>query len=84
MGIKPVVEEEKPKFSSKYSKADYQKIKLPQSKKSAKKLSNENEEKNVFDKDKEMNISELNFQDEQEQNSDGPQITPEEAIQMFN
>ena len=23
MGIKPVVEEEKPKFSSKYSKADY-------------------------------------------------------------
>lgn len=35
------------------------------------------------EKEKEMNISELDFKDEEERESDAPEITAEEAIQMF-
>lgn len=58
MGIMPKEEVVKPKESSKHSKYDYEKIKMPSSKKTEAKFNEK-----LTEKDQEM-ISELNFKDE--------------------
>lgn len=58
MGIMPKEEEVKPKESSKHSKYNYEKIKMPTSKKTEAKFTEK-----VTEKDQEM-ISELNIKDE--------------------
>ena len=76
MGIAVPVEEQ-PKSSSKHGKSDYEKIK-PSLTKSLK-------EKDTihlrsYEKDKDMMISELNFNDEDDRESDAPEITAEQVI----
>ena len=68
MGIEKVEEEKvQPKIVSKHTKSDYQKIKP-----SLKQTLKDKDSMNHHQKDKEMIISELNFNDEYDRESDDP------------
>lgn len=83
-GYVPPVEEPEPVKGSRGTKAskldDYEKVNPISSHKIG---YSKHDEKEKQWKDKDMNVSELNFKDEEEQMSDAPSINVEEAMQQF-